>query len=175
MDVNCCLCSLHFSYISRFPLGLLCHRIGATDVEWFPFGYERSKLISITPALRLRLNVVSEQKVPGVVTIMSLRFIKSGFSIAVCLAILQNELCTYSWKRTTAIQSIQYWLNKTIKRVIRIFWWLFRERDENLAPGLDPNIDNLLEVVNDDDDWNFDGFTGGQIAQHVVVKRNLLE
>lgn len=40
----------------------------------------------------------------------------------------------------------------------------------NLTPSANPNIDNLPEVFDDDDDWNFDGVIGGESAQRGVVK-----
>lgn len=43
----------------------------------------------------------------------------------------------------------------------------------NLMPGEYPNINILPESINDDEDWKFDGATGGEFAQRVGVKCRL--
>lgn len=46
-------------------------------------------------------------------------------------------------------------------------------RQENLTPGVDPNIKNGPEGVGDDGDWNLDGFTVGESTQSVGMKPKL--
>lgn len=40
----------------------------------------------------------------------------------------------------------------------------------NLTPGADPNIHNLPESADDDDNLHFDGVIGAESAQRVSVK-----
>lgn len=46
---------------------------------------------------------------------------------------------------------------------------------ENPMPGTDWSVENLTEGVDDNDDTNFDGDTGGESAQRVGMKRKLLD
>lgn len=46
---------------------------------------------------------------------------------------------------------------------------------ENLTPGGDPNVDKFSKGVDDDKNWDFDVAIGGESAQHVGVKRRLLD
>lgn len=48
-------------------------------------------------------------------------------------------------------------------------------RQDNLTHGADPNIDNLPEAVDDDNDWNFDEQISEESVQRAGVKRKLLD
>lgn len=41
----------------------------------------------------------------------------------------------------------------------------------NLTPGADPNIHNLPEGLDDDDNWDFNGAIGGDSVQCAALKR----
>lgn len=41
----------------------------------------------------------------------------------------------------------------------------------NLTPGAVSHVDSVPEAVDDDEDWDFDGATGGESAQRVGMKR----
>lgn len=43
----------------------------------------------------------------------------------------------------------------------------------DLTPGADPNIGNLLEGVEDDNDWAFDGTIRGESTKILSVKRKM--
>lgn len=44
-----------------------------------------------------------------------------------------------------------------------------------MRPGADPNVDNLLEGVDDEDDRDLDGAIDGESVQRVDVKRKFLD
>lgn len=42
---------------------------------------------------------------------------------------------------------------------------------EDLTPGADPNADNVLEGVDEDENWYFDGAIGWESGRRVGMKR----
>lgn len=101
----------------------------------------------------------------------SVQFIVSITPIAVCHVILLSGrgICSkgmMSTKRNKLNQQdrVSGYRNSPVDS---------EKAQRNSTSDSDPNIENVLKGVDDDDDWAIDGANSKKSAQHVVVKRKL--
>lgn len=145
----------------------------ATDVEWFSFHYKQSKFIFISPA-------------PGV-TRKRADISEDTESVHADIhPVYRGELANRGMSRNFAELASHLLLEKCddyteysmLDEQDRVSGYRNRpvasERaQENITSAANPNIDNLLKGVDDDDDLDFDGAIDVESAQRDCVKRYL--